>query len=117
MGARQDRQAAAVNFRREGFLMSSIMTNETPSVRAPGVQPQSKNLQPENSNSQSDAQFILRDGGWEIASIFTGCGVAAMAAFGCGSIMEIEAALHGARLALLEAISTFKELQKIERAQ
>ncbi len=91
--------------------MSPLATRENPGVRAPGSQLQSKNLHPEINNSQSDVQFLLRDGGWEFASIFTGCGVAAMAAFGGGSIVEIEAALHGARLALLEAISTFKELR------
>ena len=71
----------------------------------------------ESSNAGNDAQLILRDGGWEFASIFTGCGVAAMAAFGGGSIKEIEAALHGAGLALLEAITTFKELRSIGGAQ
>jgi hypothetical protein len=91
--------------------MGHLATRENPGVGAPGSQLQTKNLHPENNNSQSDVQSLLRDGGWEFASIFTGCGVAAMAAFGGGSIMEIEAALHSARLALLEAISTLKELR------
>jgi hypothetical protein len=91
--------------------MSRLATNESPGAGTPGLEAQSKNLHPEINNSQSDVQFLLRDGGWEFASIFTGCGAAAMAAFGGGSVAEIEAALHSARLALLEAISTLEELR------
>jgi len=91
--------------------MSHLATNESPGGCAPGPQLQSKNMHPENNNFQADVQFLLRDGGWEFASIFVACGVSAMAAFGGGSVAEIEAALHGAGLALLEAISTLKELR------
>ncbi len=96
--------------------MQKPYRHENPGAGTPGLRPQSKNSHSENSNLKIDAQFILRDGLWEFASIFTACGVSAMALAGGGSIGEIEAALIGARLALLEAISTFKELRQIEGA-
>ncbi len=96
--------------------MSHLATDENPGAGTPGLVTQSKIPPWENSNLRIDAQFILRDGLWEFASIFTACGVSAMALAGGGSIVEIEAALMSARLALLEAISTFKELRQIEGA-
>ena len=57
--------------------MPPLATRETPGAGTPGVQLQSKSLHPENNNSRSDVRFLLRVGGWEFASIFTGCGVAA----------------------------------------
>jgi hypothetical protein len=90
---------------------------ENPGAATPGLEGHTKNSHPENNNLNTDAQLILRDGLWEFASIFTACGVSAMALAGGGSIGEIEAALTSARLALIEAIGAFKELRSIEEAQ
>jgi hypothetical protein len=90
---------------------------ENPGAGTPGLEGHTKNSHPESSTVACDAQLLLRDGGWEFCSIFTACGVSAMAAFGGGSIAEIEAALLSARLALIEAIGAFKELRSIEGAQ
>jgi hypothetical protein len=97
--------------------MSRLASNENPGAGTPGLLSQTKNMPEENSNSWPDEQTILRDGGWEFASIFVACGVSAMAAFCGGSLPEIEASLLSARLALIEAISAFRELQKIEGAR
>jgi hypothetical protein len=74
---------------------------------------QIENQHEHNSGLRQDQQLILRDGLWELCSIFTACGVAAMAAAGGGSVEAIEADLRSAHLALREAVSTFKELRAL----
>jgi len=96
--------------------MQQPHTRENPGAGTPGLQGQTKILQSQNSESWPSEQTILRDGGWEFASIFVACGVSAMAAFSGGSLAEIEGNLICARSALLEAIAVFKDLKRLEEA-
>ena len=86
---------------------------ESPGAGTPGLEFESKIQHPDNARILHEQQLVLRDGLWELCSIFVACGVAAMATASGGSVQAIEVDLRSARLALIEAIETFKDLRAL----